>query len=85
MKAPTAYASLYILLTDEGEPECYNEAIADEHKVKWLSTMQDEMKSLDDEEFTLVKIHTNDNGSDMLTKNLPMDRTLSLSTMDMTS
>ena len=25
-------------------------------------------------EFVLVKIHTDDNGSDMLTKNLPMDR-----------
>ena len=25
-------------------------------------------------EFTLEKIHTDDNGSDMLTKNLPMDR-----------
>ena len=25
-------------------------------------------------EFALVKIHIDDNGSDMLTKNLPMDR-----------
>ena len=31
-------------------------------------------EKVDDGEFTLVKIHTDDNGSDMLTKNLPMDR-----------
>ena len=31
-------------------------------------------EKVDEEEFTLVKIHTDDNGSDMLTKNLPMDR-----------
>ena len=29
---------------------------------------------VDDEEFTLVKIHIDDNGSDMLTKSLQMDR-----------
>ena len=45
-RAPTTYASQYILLTDEGEPECYDEAIADEHREKWLSAMQDEMDSL---------------------------------------
>ena len=33
-------------MTDEGEPECYNEAIADEHREKWLNVMQDEMDSL---------------------------------------
>ena len=31
-KAPITYASQYILLTDDGEPECYEEAIADESK-----------------------------------------------------
>mgnify|MGYP002776928589 CR=1 FL=1 len=31
-------------------------------------------EKVDEGEFTLVKIHTDDNGSDMLTKNLPMDR-----------
>ena len=31
-------------------------------------------EKVDDGEFALVKIHTDDNGSDMLTKNLPMDR-----------
>ena len=30
-------------------------------------------EKVDDGEFTLVKIHTDDNGSDMLTKNLPME------------
>ena len=39
---------------------------------------------MDEEEFTFVKIHIDDNGSDMLTKNLPMDR-LSLSTEDRTN
>ena len=45
-RVPTTYASQYILLTDEGEPECYDEAIADKHKEKWLSAMQDEIDSL---------------------------------------
>ena len=45
-RALITYVSQYILLTDEGEPECYDEAIADEHKEKWLSAMQDEMDSL---------------------------------------
>ena len=45
-RAPTTYASEYILLTDEGELECYDGAIADKHKEKWLSAMQDEMDSL---------------------------------------
>ena len=36
-RAPTTNASQYALLTDEGEPECYYEAIGDEHKEKWLS------------------------------------------------
>mgnify|MGYP000170283911 FL=1 len=30
-------------------------------------------EKVEEGEFTLVKIHTDDNGSDMLTKNLPMD------------
>ena len=33
-------------MIDEGEPECYDEAIADKHKGKWLRAMQDEMDSL---------------------------------------
>ena len=31
-------------------------------------------EKVDDREFALVKIHTDDNGSDMLTKTLPMDK-----------
>ena len=31
-------------------------------------------EKVDDGEFTLVKIHTDENGSDMLMKNLPLDR-----------
>nr|GEX47772.1 putative RNA-directed DNA polymerase, eukaryota [Tanacetum cinerariifolium] len=36
----------YVLLTDEGEPECYEEAMKDEHKKEWFEAMQDEMNSL---------------------------------------
>lgn len=35
-----------MLLTDGGEPECYEEAMEDEHKNQWIEAMQDEMKSL---------------------------------------
>jgi len=35
----------YVLLTD-GEPECYEEAMEDEHKDQWIDVMQDEIKSL---------------------------------------
>ncbi|WVY92537.1 hypothetical protein V8G54_031625 [Vigna mungo] len=38
----------YVMLTDEGEPRCYKEAIESEEKQKWLDAMQDEMKSLHD-------------------------------------
>jgi hypothetical protein len=34
------------LLVDDGEPECFEEAMVLEHKDKWLEVMQDEMKSL---------------------------------------
>ena len=34
-RAPTRYASQYVLLTDEGELECYDEAMAHVHKEKW--------------------------------------------------
>ena len=36
----------YLLLTDSGEPECYDEAMQVEDSVKWESAMQDEMDSL---------------------------------------
>ena len=39
-------SSLYsILLTDAGEPECYDEAMQDT-KIQWESAMKDEMDSL---------------------------------------
>ncbi|GJV75560.1 retrovirus-related pol polyprotein from transposon TNT 1-94, partial [Tanacetum coccineum] len=36
-------ANEYVLLTDGGEPECYAEAMEDEHKKEWFDAMQDEM------------------------------------------
>ena len=36
----------HVLLTDEGEPESFEEAKDDTHRRKWLSPMQDEMDSL---------------------------------------
>ena len=36
----------HVLLTDEGEPESFEEAKDDTHSRKWLSAMQDEMDSL---------------------------------------
>lgn len=36
----------YILLTDGGEPETYNEASQDENSSKWELAMKDEMDSL---------------------------------------
>nr|GFD21986.1 reverse transcriptase [Tanacetum cinerariifolium] len=46
----------YVLLIDEGEPECYAEAIEDEHKKEWFKAMQDEMNSLhENNTFELVK------------------------------
>jgi len=47
----------FVLLTDGGEPECYAEAMEDEHKSKWIDAMQDEMQSLrDNHTFELVKL-----------------------------
>ncbi|KAL5752990.1 hypothetical protein ACOSQ2_023497 [Xanthoceras sorbifolium] len=36
----------YLLLTDSGEPECYDEAMQVEDSVKWESAIRDEMDSL---------------------------------------
>ena len=36
----------YLLLTDNGEPECYDEAMKMEDSIKWESAMKDEMDSL---------------------------------------
>jgi len=47
----------FVLLTDGGEPECYAEAMKDEHKSEWVDAMQDEMQSLhDNHTFELVKL-----------------------------
>ena len=47
----------YVLLTDWGEPEIYEEAMEDEHKMKWVDAMQDEMKSLhENHSFELVML-----------------------------
>lgn len=47
----------YVLLTDGGEPECYTEAMEDEHKKEWFEAMQDEMNSLHkNNTFELVKL-----------------------------
>ena len=46
-----------MLLTDGGEPECYEEAIEDEHKNQWIEAMQDEMKSLhENHTYEMVKL-----------------------------
>ena len=41
--SPSAY---YMLLTEDGEPQCYSEAIQVDHSVKWKSAMEEEMNSL---------------------------------------
>ena len=46
-----------MLLTDEGEPECYKETMEDEHKNQWIEAMQDEMKYLhENHTYELVKL-----------------------------
>ncbi|KAE8725120.1 Polyadenylate-binding protein 7 [Hibiscus syriacus] len=44
--SPEAPSLHYLLLTDNGEPECYDEAMQVEDSVKWESSMKDEMDSL---------------------------------------
>jgi hypothetical protein len=47
----------YVLMTDEGEPSCYEEAVSDEHKNEWSEAMQDEIKSLyENDTFDLVSL-----------------------------
>ena len=36
----------YVMLTDAGEPESYQEAVESEQKEKWLAAMQEEMDAL---------------------------------------
>ncbi|XP_073061796.1 uncharacterized protein [Primulina eburnea] len=58
VRPSTRYSSNeYILLTDGGEPESFEEAITSEHKDMWMEAMQEEMQSLhDNETFELVKL-----------------------------
>ena len=47
----------YVILTDDGELECFREAMESEEKRKWLDVMKDEMKSIhDNHTFDLVKL-----------------------------
>ncbi|RVX12493.1 Retrovirus-related Pol polyprotein from transposon TNT 1-94 [Vitis vinifera] len=47
IRPPQRYSPVlnYLLLTDGGEPECYNEALQDENSSKWELAMKDEMES----------------------------------------
>ncbi|GMH14050.1 hypothetical protein Nepgr_015891 [Nepenthes gracilis] len=50
-------SSEYVMLTDAGEPEDYEEAINGEGKEKWLEAMKDEMSSLhENHTFDLVTL-----------------------------
>ena len=47
----------YLLLTDGGEPSCYEEALSDQHKDQWLDAMHDEINSLyENSTFELVNL-----------------------------
>ncbi|KAK8589518.1 hypothetical protein V6N12_023912 [Hibiscus sabdariffa] len=47
----------YVLLTGEGELECYEEAMESECKDQWVQAMKDELQSLhDNHTFELVKL-----------------------------
>ena len=48
-----------MLLTDEGEPESFEEAKGDTHSREWLHIMQDEMDSLHENyTYNLVELPT---------------------------
>jgi len=58
-RQPSKWYSLneYVILTDDGEPECFREAMESEEKRKWLDAMKDEMKSIhNNHTFDLVKL-----------------------------
>ena len=47
----------YVMLTDGGEPETYQEAILHESKKEWVKTMQEEVRSLlENHTYDLVKL-----------------------------
>lgn len=49
LKPSTRYdPSEYVLLTDGGEPESYDEALEDEHKDMWFGAMDEEMDSFEE-------------------------------------
>ena len=57
-KASQYPASQYVFVTDEGEPECYEEAMTYVHKEKWDSAMQDEMDFLhENHTYELMEMH----------------------------
>ena len=46
-----------VLITDGGEPECYEEAMEDKHNHQWIESKQYEMKSLhENHTYKLVKL-----------------------------
>ena len=47
IRPPQRYSPVlnYLLLTDGGETECYDEALQDENSSKWELAMKDEMES----------------------------------------
>lgn len=45
--SPSAY---YMLLTEDGEPQCYSEAVQVDDSVQWKSAMEEEMNSLEKNE-----------------------------------
>lgn len=47
----------FVLLSDGGEPECFDEAMSHEHNKEWYNAMQEEMKSLhENHTYDLVKL-----------------------------
>ena len=47
----------YVMLTDGGEPEIYQEAILHESKKEWVKAMQEEVRSLlENHTYDLVKL-----------------------------
>lgn len=57
-----AYAHIpkdeYLMLTDGGELDCFEEAMPHQHKGEWVKAMQKRVKSLNDNHtYNLVKLH----------------------------
>ncbi|RVW17810.1 Retrovirus-related Pol polyprotein from transposon TNT 1-94 [Vitis vinifera] len=58
IRPPQRYSPVlnYLLLTDGGEPECYDEALQDENSSKWELAMKDEMDSLGNQTWELTEL-----------------------------